>query len=493
VPGSPWLCGSTLFHNGAACRGRASDGRRARGAALPAAEQAPARAAQAANITDQDIDSIIQKGQRATEELNNKMTQFTENAMKFTLDGGFNAYEFKEEEEAPEDAVDLKQLIGARSGLGLGSGGRAAAETGRVLGQRGRVWPLWGTGAVSLEQFLHRVLRLGSGRAGALAPRRLPACKDGAGPAPGPAARRASQCLCRGGARRPLERPRRGGLWWSCRVPCPGRHCVRSCAVTPGAAAADARARAARRQQLGRPAQARAQARRELRRERVLPAGHEGRRRGPRRGRPAPAQDAAAAGAPPPPQPQLGRAVPLPLLGSLASPSSQQRSVARLRRACMLALARARCAADAAPVCWHCCGPDALGAPLSRLPAHSRARMRGLCGSCVGAPRGAASFAGVAHPAQQHAQPVARAECGRGQASPSLCQRAGAADAARGAARAQDFQFFNIERLTQLFDREHAVEQHKHALKAKEDAARAQARPRPRGTRAPCPEASRQF
>ena len=33
---------------------------------------------------------------------------------------------------------------------------------------------------------------------------------------------------------------------------------------------------------------------------------------------------------------------------------------------------------------------------------------------------------------------------------------------------AQDFQFFNIERLTQLFDREHAVEQHKHALKAKE-------------------------
>ena len=45
-----------------------------------------------------------------------------------------------------------------------------------------------------------------------------------------------------------------------------------------------------------------------------------------------------------------------------------------------------------------------------------------------------------------------------------------------GSPRAQDFQFFNIERLTQLFDREHAVEQHKHALKAKEDAARSQAR-----------------
>ena len=82
------------------------------------------------------------------------MTQFTENAMKFTLDGGFNAYEFKEEEEAPEDAVDLKQLIGARFGSGLemgGGGGRGQRarvrplRRGRALGQRGRVWPpRWG-------------------------------------------------------------------------------------------------------------------------------------------------------------------------------------------------------------------------------------------------------------------------------------------------------------------------------------------------------------
>jgi predicted PurR-regulated permease PerM len=67
---------------------------------------------QAANITDQDIDAIIQKGQRATEELNEKMKQFTENAMKFTLDGGFNAYEFKDEDDMPEDVPNLKALAG---------------------------------------------------------------------------------------------------------------------------------------------------------------------------------------------------------------------------------------------------------------------------------------------------------------------------------------------------------------------------------------------
>ena len=67
---------------------------------------------QAANITDQDIDYIIQKGMRATDELNEKMKQFTENAMKFTLDGGFNAYEFKDEDDMPEDVPNLKALAG---------------------------------------------------------------------------------------------------------------------------------------------------------------------------------------------------------------------------------------------------------------------------------------------------------------------------------------------------------------------------------------------
>lgn len=68
--------------------------------------------AQAANITDQDIDAIIQKGMRATDELNEKMKQYTENAMAFTLDGGFNAYDFKDDDDVPEDVPNLKQLAG---------------------------------------------------------------------------------------------------------------------------------------------------------------------------------------------------------------------------------------------------------------------------------------------------------------------------------------------------------------------------------------------
>ena len=42
-----------------------------------------------------DIDAIIKKGERDTADLNQKMQTFTENAMKFTMDGGINAYDFK--------------------------------------------------------------------------------------------------------------------------------------------------------------------------------------------------------------------------------------------------------------------------------------------------------------------------------------------------------------------------------------------------------------
>lgn len=69
---------------------------------------------QAANLTEEDIDQIIQKGERATEELNNKMTEFTENAMKFTLDGGFTPYEFRDaDDEAPHDPDALRAIMGA--------------------------------------------------------------------------------------------------------------------------------------------------------------------------------------------------------------------------------------------------------------------------------------------------------------------------------------------------------------------------------------------
>ena len=68
---------------------------------------------QAATITDEDIDAIIQKGQQSTEELNKKLKDFSDNAMKFQMDGGI-AYDFEEEKEDQED-IDYKQLAGAPS------------------------------------------------------------------------------------------------------------------------------------------------------------------------------------------------------------------------------------------------------------------------------------------------------------------------------------------------------------------------------------------
>ncbi len=69
------------------------------------------------NITDQDIDAIIQKGQETTEELNNKLQNFTDDALKFTLDGGMSAYEFEDAKDKEEDNTDqvqqLKALMGA--------------------------------------------------------------------------------------------------------------------------------------------------------------------------------------------------------------------------------------------------------------------------------------------------------------------------------------------------------------------------------------------
>lgn len=69
---------------------------------------------QPAAITDEDIDAIIQKGLRDTEELNNKLKEFTDNAMKFTMDGGF-AYDYQDPENAENANVDYKGLAG---GLG---------------------------------------------------------------------------------------------------------------------------------------------------------------------------------------------------------------------------------------------------------------------------------------------------------------------------------------------------------------------------------------
>jgi SWI/SNF-related matrix-associated actin-dependent regulator of chromatin subfamily A member 5 len=65
---------------------------------------------EAGKVTDADIDTIITKGEKDTKALNDKMASFTDDAMKFTMDGGV-AYDFKEEESDGE-GVDFKQLVG---------------------------------------------------------------------------------------------------------------------------------------------------------------------------------------------------------------------------------------------------------------------------------------------------------------------------------------------------------------------------------------------
>ena len=57
------------------------------------------------------------QGERETNELNNKLAQFSENAMKFTMDGGLSAYDYKAEEEEAGEDVNFKALAGARSSL----------------------------------------------------------------------------------------------------------------------------------------------------------------------------------------------------------------------------------------------------------------------------------------------------------------------------------------------------------------------------------------
>lgn len=66
-------------------------------------------------ITEEDIDAIIKKGERTTTELNNKLQNFTDDAMKFAMDGGMSAYEFEEkkEEENLDQMEQLKALMGA--------------------------------------------------------------------------------------------------------------------------------------------------------------------------------------------------------------------------------------------------------------------------------------------------------------------------------------------------------------------------------------------
>ena len=46
---------------------------------------------------DADIEAILQKGERDTADLNDKMNKFTDNAKQFTMDGGISLYDYKDE------------------------------------------------------------------------------------------------------------------------------------------------------------------------------------------------------------------------------------------------------------------------------------------------------------------------------------------------------------------------------------------------------------
>ena len=59
-----------------------------RGARLAACSRHLSCVLQSGLVTDADIDAIIAKGEQETAELNNKLQEYTEHAMKFTMDGG---------------------------------------------------------------------------------------------------------------------------------------------------------------------------------------------------------------------------------------------------------------------------------------------------------------------------------------------------------------------------------------------------------------------
>jgi phosphoribosylaminoimidazole-succinocarboxamide synthase len=78
-------------------------------------KSAAAAAAAAAAFSDADIEAILQKGERDTRDLNDKMNKFTEDAKQFTMDGGLSIYDFKDEVRLCDDKAI--QLHGAPPGL----------------------------------------------------------------------------------------------------------------------------------------------------------------------------------------------------------------------------------------------------------------------------------------------------------------------------------------------------------------------------------------
>ncbi|EEH54836.1 SNF2 super family [Micromonas pusilla CCMP1545] len=66
-------------------------------------------------ITDEDIDTIISKGEDETKMLNEKMAGFTDKALKFSMDADASLYEFEDEKPQDEnfEGLDMKAVISA--------------------------------------------------------------------------------------------------------------------------------------------------------------------------------------------------------------------------------------------------------------------------------------------------------------------------------------------------------------------------------------------
>ena len=61
-------------------------------------------------LTDDDIDAILARGEAATKQLNDKISAFSESAIKFTLDGN-DIYDYEDKEDKNKDGLDIKAAI----------------------------------------------------------------------------------------------------------------------------------------------------------------------------------------------------------------------------------------------------------------------------------------------------------------------------------------------------------------------------------------------
>jgi len=68
---------------------------------------------ESSTFTDKDIDDIIRQGETETDALNEKMKEFAEGAMKFSLNGDLSAYDYRNEDEPEQTKKEIfKDLKG---------------------------------------------------------------------------------------------------------------------------------------------------------------------------------------------------------------------------------------------------------------------------------------------------------------------------------------------------------------------------------------------